>query len=104
VLGLKECTTTTRLVFLFLKKPSQARLDMAGQGGWYSPSILALERQRQEDFELSVSDSNVVYYKKVRGRNMFGGCVARYGGRGCLQGPMLRHPFSLRNQPHNVVV
>jgi hypothetical protein len=35
---------------------------------------------------------------------MFGGCVVRYGGRGCLGGPMLRHPFPLRDQPQDGIV
>jgi hypothetical protein len=34
-------------------------------------------------------------------KNMLGECVVRYGGRGCLLGPMMRHPFPLRNQPHD---
>jgi hypothetical protein len=34
---------------------------------------------------------------------LIGGCVARYGGRGCLCGPMERHPFPLRNKPHDIV-
>ena len=29
---------------------------------------------------------------------MFYGGVVRYGGRGCLSGPMLKHPFPLRDQ------
>jgi hypothetical protein len=27
----------------------------------------------------------------------------RYGGRGYLSWPMLRHPFPLREQPHSIV-
>jgi hypothetical protein len=44
----------------------------------------------------------VVFYKRIRERkNMFGGCVVRCGGRGCLCGPMLRHPLPLRDQPQD---
>jgi hypothetical protein len=35
---------------------------------------------------------------------MFGGGVVRCGGRECLHGPMLRHPFPLRDQSQNDVV
>jgi hypothetical protein len=35
---------------------------------------------------------------------MFYGGVVRNGGRGCLCGPMLRHPFPLRNQPQDGIV
>jgi hypothetical protein len=35
---------------------------------------------------------------------MFGGGVVRYGGMGCLSGPMLRHPFPLRDQAHNSII
>jgi hypothetical protein len=30
--------------------------------------------------------------------------VVRYGGRGCLSGSMQRHPFPLRDQPHDHLV
>jgi hypothetical protein len=30
---------------------------------------------------------------------LYGGMV-KYGGRGCLSGPMLWQPFHLRDQPH----
>jgi hypothetical protein len=35
---------------------------------------------------------------------MFGGCVVRYEGRGCLHGPMLRHPFPLRYELQDSIV
>jgi hypothetical protein len=35
---------------------------------------------------------------------MVGGCIVRCGGRGCLSGPMLRHPFPLRDQPYDNIV
>jgi hypothetical protein len=35
---------------------------------------------------------------------MFGGGVVSCEGRGFLCGPMLRHPFLLRDQPHEVIV
>jgi hypothetical protein len=35
---------------------------------------------------------------------MFYGGVVRYGGRGCLTRPMSRHPFHLRDQPHDRIV
>jgi hypothetical protein len=35
---------------------------------------------------------------------MFYGCVVRCGGRGCLSRPMLRHPFPVKDQPHNDIV
>ncbi|KRX29278.1 hypothetical protein T09_3096 [Trichinella sp. T9] len=31
---------------------------------------------------------------------MFYGGVVRYGGRGCLSGPMPRHPFPLSDQSY----
>jgi hypothetical protein len=34
---------------------------------------------------------------------LYGG-VVRYRGRGCLSGPMPRHPFPLRDRPHNGTV
>jgi hypothetical protein len=41
-------------------------------------------------------------YEKIKGyKGMFYGGVVRYGGRGCLSGPMPRHPFPLRDQPHD---
>jgi hypothetical protein len=30
--------------------------------------------------------------------------LVRYGERGCLGGPMPRHPFPLRDQPHDGIV
>jgi hypothetical protein len=41
---------------------------------------------------------SAVFYKNKDRRIMFGGCVMRCGGRGYLCGPMLRHPFPLRDQ------
>jgi len=41
-----------------------------------------------------------VFIKIKRG----GYVLWRCGGMGCLGGPMLRHPFSLRDQPHNSTV
>jgi hypothetical protein len=35
----------------------------------------------------------------IKIKKEYGGCVVRCGGRGCLRGPMLRHPFPLRDQP-----
>jgi hypothetical protein len=35
---------------------------------------------------------------------MFGGCVVRGRERECLCGPMLRHPYPLRDQPHSGIV
>jgi hypothetical protein len=35
---------------------------------------------------------------------MFYGSVVRYGGRGCLGGPMPRHLVPLRDQPHDGIV
>jgi hypothetical protein len=32
------------------------------------------------------------------------GGVVRYGGRRYLSGPMSRHPFLLRDQPHDSIV
>jgi hypothetical protein len=43
-----------------------------------------------------------VFYKNKERRNLFSGCVFKYGGRQCLCRPMLRHPTPLRDQP-NVV-
>ena len=42
--------------------------------------------------------------QKIKRRGIFGGCVVRSGGRRCLSGPMLRHPFPLRDQPHDGIV
>lgn len=36
--------------------------------------------------------------------NMFGGCVVRCGRRGYLCGPILRHPFPLRDQLHSTII
>ena len=47
------------------------------------------------------SDTVVFYKKRKRQKEEFGGCVVRCGGRGCLGGPMLRHPFPLNYQPYN---
>jgi hypothetical protein len=48
---------------------------------------------------------HVVFYKNiVERRNMFGGCGGRCGGRGYLWRPMLRHPFSLRDQAPDGIV
>jgi hypothetical protein len=39
---------------------------------------------------------------KDKGRRMcFEEGVVRYAGRGCLHGPVLRHPFPLRDKPHD---
>lgn len=41
-------------------------------------------------------------YKKIKKyKNMFYPGVVRYGW-GCLSGPVPRHPFSLRDQPHGI--
>ena len=41
---------------------------------------------------------------KERG-DMFYGGVVRYGIRGCFNGSMMRrHPFPLRDQPHDGIV
>jgi hypothetical protein len=47
----------------------------------------------------------VVFYKNIkRGGIRFGGYVVRYGGRGCLCRPMLRHPSPLRDQSQDGIV
>jgi hypothetical protein len=38
----------------------------------------------------------------VKIKNMFGGGAVRWVGRECLRGPMLGHPFPLKDQPHDI--
>ena len=45
-----------------------------------------------------------VFVKTQRGRGYVLWGVVRYGGRGCLSVPMSRHPFPLRDQPHDSIV
>jgi hypothetical protein len=35
---------------------------------------------------------------------MFYGVIVRHRGRLCLSGPTPRHPFPLRDQPHNGII
>jgi hypothetical protein len=52
-----------------------------------------------------LASMGIVVFIKIKEReNMFGECIVRYGGRGCLRGPMLRHPFPLRDQPQDSIV
>jgi hypothetical protein len=44
-----------------------------------------------------------LYKKKRKARDMFGAGAVRCEGRECLCGPMLRHPFPLRDQPHESI-
>jgi hypothetical protein len=44
-----------------------------------------------------------VFIKEIKERSVFGGGVVRCGGRGHLRGPMLRHPFPLRDQPQDSI-
>jgi hypothetical protein len=46
----------------------------------------------------------VFYKKKEEARYMFVGGVVKCGGKGCLCGPMRRHPFPLRYQPQDSIV
>jgi hypothetical protein len=46
-----------------------------------------------------------MFIKKIKERrNVFGGCVVRYGERDSLQGPILRHPFPLRDQTKDSII
>jgi hypothetical protein len=46
---------------------------------------------------------DAMFYKQEKeATGMFDGGVVWCGGRGCLWGPMLRHSFSLRYQPHGI--
>ena len=60
--------------------------------------------QQYEGALLYPYDLTNVFIKRQKEREVFYGGVVRYGGRGCLSGPMLRHPFLLRDQPDNGVV
>ena len=71
--------------------------------------IIMKYHQRNEEMTDPTFENNVivvvVFYKKIKRENMFGGGgVVRCGGRGCLRRPMLRHPFPLRDQPHDGIV
>lgn len=48
--------------------------------------------------------NSVVFYKKKESKDMSGGGVVRCGGRGCLCGPMLGHPFPLRDQLLDAII
>jgi hypothetical protein len=61
-----------------------------------------LGRGRRITINLRTSWVLMCLYKAKGGwRDMFYGGVVRDGGSGCLGGPMLRHPFPLREQSHD---
>ena len=79
-----------------------------GQRGGTKPAFHTVKQKQvmwqQEVLTLSQS-TNALFYKNIwREQNMFGGGTVRSRGRECLFRPMLRHPFPLRDQPHDAIV
>lgn len=68
------------------------------------PVLLPLSHLSGPDRQKFCSTNGCVYKKVKREGICFGGCVVRSGGKGCLCGSMLRHPFSLRDQPQDSIV
>jgi hypothetical protein len=70
--------------------------------------MVGIQRQFQtlclarHTFNPSLED--IVFYKNKERRNMFGGGAVWCRGRGLLYRPRLRHPFLLRDQPHDGIV